>query len=69
MKTVKKTVLAAALAFVGVGTINQAQAYYDRYPDGYWDHHGHYRHYEIYHHHRGYWDDRDGGGRIWINIG
>ncbi len=56
------------MAMLALGTVTQAQAYYDRYPDGYWDHHGHYRHYEIYHRHRGYWDDRP-GGRIFINLG
>lgn len=69
MKFITKSVLATVLALVALATVNSAQAYYDRYPDGYWDHHGHYRHYEIYHRHRGYWDERDRGGRVWINIG
>jgi hypothetical protein len=68
MKSIPKTVLGAALAFMALGAVNNAQAYYDRYPDGYWDHHGHYRHYEIHHRHRGYWDD-SGGSRVFINIG
>ena len=67
MKITPKVLLLGALAFVAGGTLNQAQAYYDRYPDGYWDHGGHYRHYEIYHRHRGYWDDR-GGARVFIQL-
>ena len=36
--------------------------------DGFWDGHHHYHHYEYYHNHRGYWDERN-GLRVWINIG
>jgi hypothetical protein len=54
-------VLAALLA---LGTVTSAQAH----PDGYWDRGGHWRHYENYHHRRGYWNDGP-QGRIFINIG
>jgi hypothetical protein len=67
MKSTAKVLLFGVAAFVGLGALNQAQAYYDRYPDGYWDHHGHYRHYEVYHRHRGYWDERN-GVRVFINL-
>ena len=60
--------LVGLAALLSLGSATQAQAYYDRYPDGYWDNHGHYQHYEIYHHHRGYWNEGP-SGRIFINIG
>jgi len=66
MKTIHAILIGAAL-LAAAGTLNQAQAYYDRYPDGYWDHHGRWQNYEIYHHHRGYWDERN-GVRVFINF-
>jgi len=39
--------------------------YYDR--DGYRDGDRHYHHFDYYHHHRGYWDERS-EVRIWINV-
>jgi hypothetical protein len=66
MKSNHQILLLGMAVLMALGTVTQAQAH--DYPDGYWDHHGHYRHYEIYHRHRGYWDDGP-HGRIFINIG
>jgi hypothetical protein len=66
-KTAHKFLLLGIAALFTLGTAQQAQAYYDKYPDGYWDQHGHYQHYTIYHHHRGYWDQRN-GVRVFISF-
>lgn len=42
------------------------QRYHDR--DGFYDGQRRYHQFDNYHHHRGYWDERN-NGRIFINIG
>jgi hypothetical protein len=42
--------------------------HYRRDNYGYWDNHDRYRHYESWHGHQGYWDDR-GGSRVFISVG
>ncbi len=66
MKTLQ-AILIGAILFAATGMVNQAQAYYDRYPNGYWDRDGRWQPYVIYHHHRGYWDRRN-GARIFISF-
>jgi hypothetical protein len=67
---------AAAALFVMTGAASKLSAhdgqwdsrhhyYRDNY--GYWDNHDHYRHYESWHNHHGYWDTR-GGARIFISV-
>jgi hypothetical protein len=60
--------LAGMVIFFILGGINQSRAHDDRDHDGFWDEHHHYRHYEFYHHHRGYWDERS-GLHVFINVG
>ncbi len=67
MKTAHQLVLLGIAALLTFGSMQRTQAYYDKYPDGYWDHQGHYQHYVIYHHHRGYWDQRN-GARVFIQF-
>ncbi len=60
--------------FTGAATTAQAhdgqwdsRHHYYRDNYGYWDNGDHYRHYEHWNNHVGYWDTR-GGTRIFINV-
>jgi hypothetical protein len=67
------SVLAAAFVFAGTSSLwahdgqwdGRHHYYRDNY--GYWDNGDHYRHYEHWHNHTGYWDTR-GGSHIFINV-
>jgi Spy/CpxP family protein refolding chaperone len=60
--TFQLSLVGAALLFL-VTFANPAQAH----PDGYWDHGGRWQHYRDYHHHHGYWDERN-GTRVFISL-
>jgi hypothetical protein len=75
-QSVHKIVLAALAAlFVLTGATNlwahdgqwDSRHHYYRDNYGYWDNHDHYRHYENWHNHNGYWDTR-GSTRVFINV-
>jgi len=63
-KLTQTSVLALLAAALLLGSATQSQAH----PNGYWDRGGRWHDYGYYHHHQGYWDERN-GGRVWINIG
>ena len=74
-RLIKVTLAILAVAFVLTGTSNlwADDGFYSRHPYrcdnyGYWDGHGHYRHFVTWHDHRGYWDDR-GPVRVFVRIG
>ncbi len=71
--TYHKTVIALLASLMVLGGASSlwaqdwdARHHYRRDNYGYYDGR-HYRHYEYWHHHHGYWDTR-GGPRVFINV-
>jgi len=79
MKTISRSVskfvlpaLVAAFVLTGASTLKADEVYYAPHGyrcdnHGYWDGHGHYRHFAYWHNHRGYWDYR-GPFRVFITV-
>ncbi len=59
--------LLSTLFFMGGTLQSRADHDHDNH-NGHWDRHHHWQNYTYYNGHRGYWDERDNGPRIWISI-
>ncbi len=59
------TLLFSFFAFGGLSPVRADDPHGDR--NGFRDQDGQYHRYEYHHHHRGYWNQRPDGVRLWIN--